>query len=377
MKHNLRQPEGGRVKMTPLPASLRGSLKRTHLPGLDGLRAVAAFSVVFYHAGVPFISGGVGVLVFFVLSGFLITWLLLKENDQTGGVSLRDFYTRRALRIFPAFYCYSGLVLALALVRHRAVLWPQAVASLLYVNDYYQALNGDPNTAFSHTWSLAIEEQFYLLWPALFLMLRSDYQRLARFLAVAIGVLWLYRAVLVLVVKVHQGYIYEAFDTRADHLLIGCLLAVILRTGLFSRFWEWISARPWTAFGSAGMLAASSVAEVRYGADYRDTISFIANPLLAALLIGQMIAFSGTSVWNWMNWPWVRYLGRISYSIYLYQQVLIDIPKKFLGGRPMLVQLAATMILVTIAASFSYFVIEKPFLRLKARFSPVAPPVAA
>jgi peptidoglycan/LPS O-acetylase OafA/YrhL len=355
--------------MKSLPPSLRKALEATHLPGLDGVRAIAAFSVVVYHFGVPLVDGGLGVLVFFVLSGFLITWLLLKEDDQTGVISLRAFYTRRALRIFPAFYCYSALLLVIALLRHRTIFWPQTVAALLYVNNYYQALQGDPNTGFSHTWSLAIEEQYYLLWPAVFLMLRSDYRRAARFLAIAIGALWVYRAALVLIFKVDQGYIYEAFDTRADHLLIGCLLAVVLRAGLLPAFWKWICEHRSTAFASAGLLAASSIAEARYGTGYRDTIGFIVNPLLAALFIAQMIAFSGTSVWKCMNWPWVRYLGRISYSVYLYQQLIVDVPKKLLANQPEVVQLTATLLLVTAAASFSYFVIERPFLKLKSRFT--------
>src|ERR1039458_10817590 len=95
-----------------------------------------------------------------------------------------------------------------------------------------------PNTGFSHTWSLAIEEQFYLLWPLTFLALRRNYTRMTRFLAGAIMAIWVYRETLVLIFDVRQGYIYEAFDTRADHLLMGCLLAVVLRAGLFPRFWN-------------------------------------------------------------------------------------------------------------------------------------------
>jgi len=106
------------------------------------MRALAALMVVFYHCGTPYVSGGTGVLVFFVLSGFLITWLLLKERERTGTVSLRDFYIRRSLRIFPAFYCYAAIVLVLMLALRRQVMWPQAVASLLYFNNYYQAFHG-------------------------------------------------------------------------------------------------------------------------------------------------------------------------------------------------------------------------------------------
>src|SRR5437868_9569428 len=136
-----------------LPAGLESGLKESQLAGLDGLRAIAALLVVVFHFGIPFVSGGAGVLMFFVLSGFLITWLLLRENDETGTISLRNFYVRRSLRIFPAFYCYAAVLFAVILIRHTTIVWPQAFAALFYVNNYYQALKGDPNTGFSHTWS--------------------------------------------------------------------------------------------------------------------------------------------------------------------------------------------------------------------------------
>ena len=152
----------------PLPVALASGLELKQIPALDGLRAIAAFLVVLYHGGIAVSPGGLGVLAFFVISGFLITWLLLDEQERHGGVSLRLFYVRRTLRIFPAFYVYWVLVVALSAIRHRVV-WPQAIASLFYVNNYYQGLFGDPNTGLSHSWSLGVEEQFYLLWAPAFI----------------------------------------------------------------------------------------------------------------------------------------------------------------------------------------------------------------
>jgi peptidoglycan/LPS O-acetylase OafA/YrhL len=356
-----------------LPALLASGLKEPQLAGLDGLRAIAAFMVVFYHFGIPYVSGGAGVLMFFVLSGFLITWLLLRENDETGMVSLRKFYARRSLRIFPAFYCYVAVLFAVILIRHHArVVWPQTIAALFYVSNYYQALNGDPNTGLSHTWSLAIEEQFYLLWPLTFLLFRRNYKRTSQFLAGAIVAIWIYREALIFVLHVNQGYIYEAFDTRADHLLIGCLLAVMLRAGWFPRFWNWISVRSWAALIIAALLATSSALESIYGAVYRDSVASIANPLLVAVWITQLIALRSSPLWSWTSWKWVRYLGRISYSIYLYQQLLVDSAKNVLTHQRVEVQLVATVVLITLIASASYYFIERPFLRLKTRFSRAA-----
>jgi len=356
----------------PLPAKLESGLKAPELAGLDGIRAIAAFLVVFYHFGVPYVSGGEGVLMFFVLSGFLITWLLLRENDELGAISLRKFYLRRSLRIFPAFYCYAAVLFAIILVRHTRWVLPQALAALFYVSNYYQAILGDPNTGFSHTWSLAIEEQFYLLWPMAFQMLRGDYRRMSRFLGGAILAIWVYRELLVFVFHVDQGYIYEAFDTRADHLLIGCLLAVALRAGMLPRFWSWMTTRSWVAAITVLLLALSSVAEAVYGPTYRDAVSFIVNPLLTAIWIPQLIALRGATLWGWTKWAWVKFLGRISYSIYLYQQLLIGVPKKLLPHLAAVGQLALTILLIVAAATLSHYLVERPFLKLKARFKRTA-----
>jgi peptidoglycan/LPS O-acetylase OafA/YrhL len=356
----------------PLPPQLESGLKESQLAGLDGMRAIAALAVVLYHFGIPLVSGGEGVLIFFVLSGFLITWLLLRENDAYGTVSLRKFYARRSLRIFPAFYCYAAVLFGVLAIRHTRIIWPQALSALFYVSNYYQALNGDPNTGFSHTWSLSIEEQFYVLWPLTFLLLRRNYRRMSVVLAGAILAIWLYREALIFIFNVDQGYIYEAFDTRADHLLIGCLLAVALRIRLFPRLWNWISVRSWAAAVIAALLAISSVAESVYGPLYRDSLSFIVNPVLTAIWITQLIALRGATLWRWTSWAWVRYLGRISYSIYLYQQLTVSVPKKLLPQAPVVVQLAATIALTVVVASASHFFVERPFLRLKARFKQTA-----
>src|SRR5256885_10455621 len=201
-----------------LPASLAAGLQKSHLASLDGIRAVAVSLVVLYHLNLPGVPGGMGVLIFFVLSGFLISWLLLKEEERFGHISLKLFYARRTLRIFPAFYVYWFLIIALWIISSRHIFRAQALSSFFYVSNYYQAIFGDPNTGLSHTWSLGVEEQFYLLWPICFILLKRNQNRL-RFLLCATAGVWIYRELLVFVFHDPQGYIYEAFDTRADHLM--------------------------------------------------------------------------------------------------------------------------------------------------------------
>src|SRR5881628_2466461 len=139
--------------------------RSTHLPALDGLRAVAVFTVIVYHFGIAAVPGDLGVSAFFVLSGFLITWLLLREHAANGTVSLTRFYTRRVLRIFPAYYAFLALSFAIDHLRHDP--WSPALrnSAIVYLINYFNAFNGHPNTSIAHAWSLAIEEQFYLLWP--------------------------------------------------------------------------------------------------------------------------------------------------------------------------------------------------------------------
>lgn len=346
------------------------------MPGLDGIRAVAVSIVIFYHSGLP-VPGGTGVLLFFVLSGFLITWLLLRETRQTGTVSLRNFYARRTLRILPPFYLYAAVLLLMAWVRHHPVNRPQLIASLLYFNNYWQGLHGDPNTGFSHTWSLAVEEQFYILWPGIFLLLRRRPLHLARALAGAIVLVWIYRLALVFWFHASQGYIYEAFDTRADSLMIGCLLAVLLDQSQAVRLFRSVCSGRWPILLTLLAFALSSVAEARYGPGYRDTLGLALNGVLAFLLIAQALA----GAFPPLAWTPVRYLGRISYSMYLWQQIVLEVTGKALlrvfPGVPPAIRIAVEFAAVVAAASASWYGLEKPILRLKKRFSAGSPRIAS
>ena len=343
------------------------SLGRSHLPALDGLRAVAVALVILYHAGWK-VPGGLGVLVFFVLSGFLITWLMLKEADGYGTVSLKQFYIRRSLRIFPAFYVFACLGISVLLMFHKHIVWPQALAALTYWSNYYQAIRGDPNTLLSHTWSLAIEEQFYLLWPSVFLFFLRKRNGLAKFLVVVIAMVWIHRLVLLILVHVNRGYCYEAFDTRADSLAAGCLLAVLLWNRKFQGFFNWICSSQWLAVSFIVALTASSAAELYFGRYYRDAIGLGLDSLLVAICIPQLISFWNTPAFGWLNWSWMRHVGVLSYSMYLYQQAIISPAKKLTAGLPVFVDLLVVFVLVVLCAEASYRLVEHPALRLKEKF---------
>ena len=348
------------------PSALESGLIQKHLPILDGLRGVAVFCVILFHAGVP-APGGLGVLGFFVISGFLITWLLLREDAEHGNISLKSFYFRRTLRIFPAFYTYAALLIFVSLSLGKHILWPQAIAALIYINNYYQAIHGDPNTGFSHTWSLGIEEQFYLTWPALFFVLRRKRRGLVRVVAILIVLAWAYRAVLQFIFHVHQGWFYEAFDTRFDHLLSGCLLALVLYdVAGDSRIETYCRSGP-LLLALLATLTSSVLLEFRLGSDYRDSAAFVVDPLLIAVMIPVLIAQRDRAAVRWLDTKPVRYIGRISYSLYLYQQLVIDPAMKLFRGAPLLIRASLACGVVIVVASISYFVIERPFQMLKNR----------
>ena len=356
-----------RSKGMPLPASLESKLTTSHIPALDGLRAIAVFLVITGHFGFVMVPGGHGVMIFFVLSGFLITWLLLKENERFGTISLAAFYKRRTLRIFPAFYAYWLMMVALLVGTGRAVLWPHAWSALFYTSNYYSAINGDPNNGFSHTWSLAIEEQFYVLWPFLFLLLRGNLRRMTIFLVGLIGAVWIHRAILCYGFQVDQAYFYAAFDTRLDELMVGCLLAVLLKRGSLSSVWRAISRSVLLPLVTIGLLAISIYAGEAYIDRYRDVFGFAIEPLLFAILIVQLIAFSATQIWGWTELKGVKFLGRISYSLYLYQQLTLHAVRHALEAYPVIVQLATAVAVTIVLATISHYVIERPFLKLKSR----------
>src|SRR6185503_16037483 len=289
----------------------------------------------------------------------------LKENERTGTISLGAFYKRRTLRIFPAFYAYWLMMVVLLVATGRAVLWPHAWSALFYTSNYYSAINGDPNNGFSHTWSLAIEEQFYLLWPFVFLMLRGNLKRMTVFLTAVIGAVWIHRAILCFGFHVDQAYIFAASDTRLDELMVGCLVAVLLKRRALSGLWRAICASALLPLVTLAMQAVSVYVGELYIRRYIDVFGFAIEPLLVAILVVQMISFSSTGLWKWTEWNAVKFLGRISYSLYLYQQLTLHAVRKALGAYPEVLQLMGAIMVTIILATLSYYLIERPVLKLK------------
>jgi peptidoglycan/LPS O-acetylase OafA/YrhL len=185
------------------------------------------------------------------------------------------------------------------------------------------------------------------------------------FLICVIGGVWLHRFILYSVFDVDQAYFYSAFDTRMDSLMVGCLLAVLLKRGMIMSFWKTLCSSLFMPLLVLALLAVSIYCGEVWFHRYRDVIGFAVEPPLIAVFLVQMISLSSFSALKWIDWPVVRYLGGISYSLYLYQQITLDPVKKLLASMPVLVQWIAAVAVTVIIASISYHVIERPFLRLK------------
>ena len=196
-------------------------------PVLDGLRALAILGVIVAHADVPFMlsAGGIGVTLFFVLSGFLITRLLVEERERIGRIDLRAFYARRLRRLVPPLVAFLAVVTALLVARGEP-LWG-VLSTLTFTTDVASLLRV-PVHLVGHTWSLSLEEQFYVVWPVVLIAVG---RRHTRWLVTALSV----GAVLVagnrMLLDLRGVSLVRSFyspDTRSDALLVGCILALVL-----------------------------------------------------------------------------------------------------------------------------------------------------
>jgi peptidoglycan/LPS O-acetylase OafA/YrhL len=306
--------------------------------------------VVLHHAGIPYADGNLGVEAFFVLSGFLITWRLLQEQDATGRISIWAFYARRFRRIFPAFYGFWLVYVVLAvMVEHRSD-WAQYWSSFFYAGNYYYAImRPTGRMSMAHTWSLAVEEQFYLLWPLLLVWLGRSRRRMIWILGGAIGSVWLYRwGLYACFGRGAMPWMLVAFDARADQLGVGCLLAVLGREwgGAITRF------LPSPVAGLSLLAASSWLSQVGSGI-YMTLGGFAVEPILVAVLLCHVVAR------GWLQWRALQFVGRVSYSVYLYHWLVDKVVVSRLSSWPLLDRAVVAIAASLVLGSCSYWVFER------------------
>ncbi|MGN6250207.1 MAG: acyltransferase family protein [Marmoricola sp.] len=345
-----------------LQATARGSVRVTqrgrergwrlgHRTGLDGLRGVAVLLVVACHVldtwHVRFHAlGAAGVCVFFTLSGFLITSLLVEERRSRGTVSFARFFRNRALRLFPALVVVALLVTAYEVVTGSGTLDMLAPVALYVAN--WATVLGTPLGYMAHAWSLSIEEQFYLVWP---LALVVAWRWRNGPLVVALGGIAVSTTLRFALwdgdtgTRVHYGS-----DTQAAGLLIGCLLALLAHRGLRPVHAGWCA--------PLGIAALASIALV--DSDYATAVLVpTVVPLVTAALIWVACSHAG----GMLAQRWLRYVGQRSYGWYLWHFPLVMIVHAQIAS-PVAAVLAAVGALGV--AELSWRWVEQPFLRLKA-----------
>jgi peptidoglycan/LPS O-acetylase OafA/YrhL len=370
-------PEVGSAESAVASRNLKSPGGR--LPCLDGWRAVSILLVLGDHSqlvsGFPsswtgafswFFDGNLGVRFFFVISGFLITHLLIRENERKGRISLRDFYVRRALRILPVYYVFllaAGALSCFGGFHQRPSNW---VANLTFTTNFF-----DRTWTTGHLWSLSVEEQFYLLWPLCLVMVRGRKSRsliywiLAAPMAIAPVCRFISHKHIV------SGLAAPLFSTYSflnyfDSLAVGCLAAIF-----WARYEGEITARlrlkPMSAVCLAALLILIPHALSRFPRLWVLTVPFA--PTFQAVGFGLLLLASITLPQNFklLNWTIVRQIGILSYSIYIWQQLFCGDPKVFGLSSAVWMSFPWWLIPVFLVATGSYFGLEKPLMDLRAR----------
>jgi peptidoglycan/LPS O-acetylase OafA/YrhL len=348
-----------------------------HIPSLDGLRAVSFLTVFVAHAGADQVPGGFGVTVFFFLSGYLITTLLRIEGGKTGHYSLKNFYLRRALRILPPFYLVlAGAVLLSEthLLRTEAPLRTGAVASqLLHLSNYWIASHGwvGMPAGTGVYWSLAVEEHFYLLFPALFVVFsrnRITGRSMAWVFWGLCAVVLVWRCILVWGFHSPPDRTYVCSDTRIDSILFGCALAVwnnpVLDPVAGSAFESPMLLRALAALGFAVLVVTFVVRD----GGFRETVRYSLQGLALTPLFVAAIRWPRSPVFAALNWKPTRFLGTLSYSLYLVHQSALALFEQHTHIAPLPRALAALVVSFT-TAWVIYVLVEKPCARLRRRLS--------
>jgi peptidoglycan/LPS O-acetylase OafA/YrhL len=359
------------------------SMRLGYIPTLDGMRGVCVLAVMVHHLNLPgTYMGSLGVDAFFVLSGFLITALLVQEHTDTGRINLKQFYLRRALRLLPALY---GLIIAACLLImtlgepfERDTVFQGALSSIIYINnwaliDQLQVLPGLGFGPLNHLWSLGVEDQFYLLWApaAVFLLYRFKPRTMLVVIAVAAIVSAIVCALVWRTTGIYERS-YMGTDARGVGLLLGCALGVIYtKYGLswFVRF------RRIVIIIIASIVFVVTVAvtnpvpsTIMYDGGF--VIVAIGVALLITLLLLPETSPLLHRIFTWRPLVWV---GTISYGLYLWHGMLFWFISPYrISANPYVLDTLA--ILVSFLAAFaSRRYVEQPFLRLKGKRYQVAP----
>jgi len=366
-----------RKKVLSNEFSVPQDLSVSHFPSLDGIRAVSVFIVLIAHANAEFhnkvinslFSGGtLGVYIFFVISGFLITTLLLKEKIKSGTISLRNFYIRRSLRILPVAYLY---LLTLFILHEFCGL---AVAPMEYVGCLLFLMNlGYFHTGIltGHFWSLSVEEQFYIIFPSI---LKRNYRLYINFLFILLVSILVVRMIdFRALSKLHPAYhtfallnIVKELIFHLDGIIVGSLLAISLFKNIFPLQFVYKYKI------LLHVILIPVILIIFNDLLFYSVFNSVISSVLIAVLLASNLKVSGDFIYKVLNFKFLKRIGILSYSTYIWQQlILFRYNNVFNNDRYIYWGLLVCLFILSAVVYSSYEFFEKRFLNLKQRFTKV------
>ena len=358
--------------------------KSKYLPSIDSLRALAVLAVIIYHVDVNYLPGGfLGVDLFFVLSGYLISSLIIKEFKKTGTVNLYNFYIRRARRLLPAVYFMITIGLVVMVLFNEVLLRKShldAIFGYIYSSnwwyifhklDYFDSFGAQ--SPFKHLWSLAIEEQFYMIFPLLFLLVNGKkkskdgtYKLNKNFLYVVLGLILVSLIAHILLFDINNiSRIYFGTDTRAFSLLVGVVGAILYP---MERLHSKVTPQQNMIYSVVSLASIATLITVMVYTSEYNTWLYRGGFLLVAILGLIVIISSGkqhTLMSKLLSFKPVVFIGKISYSLYLWHfPILVLTTPVSEIGNPNIIFVILRVILTFVLATASYMFVETPIRKL-------------
>ena len=358
--------------------------KSRYLPSIDSLRALAVLAVIIYHVDVNYLPGGfLGVDLFFVLSGYLISSLIIKEYRKTGSINLYNFYLRRARRLLPAVYFMITVGIILMVMFNEVLLKKShldAIFGYIYSSnwwyifhklDYFDSFGSQ--SPFKHLWSLAIEEQFYMIFPLLFLLINSKkkgkdgtYKLSKSFLYIVLGLIFVSLVTHILLFDINNiSRIYFGTDTRAFSLLVGVVGAILYPMDKLNTK---ITPQENIVYSVVSLISIAILITIMIYTSEYNTWLYRGGFLLVAILSIIIIISSGkqhTVMAKLLSFKPVVFIGKISYSLYLWHfPILVLTTPVSEIGNPNIFYVILRVILTFIVAIISYVFVETPIRKL-------------
>lgn len=341
------------------------------------MRAIAVLLVIFSHAGFEnYVPGGLGVIIFFVLSGFLLTRQMIAEIENTKTLNLKEFYARRFLRLTPALFLYLIVVGGILIMWGSQITFTQIMSAVFYFANYYHIFVGYPaHSPMPILWSLSVEEHFYILFPFLLLGFRNHPPKALPWLIGLVCAVLAWRYSLYLSCAQESSLLcglpdkerYFGTDAIFDCILYGCIMAVgvryrehIIKKFLINQ----------TAFIAAALLLIVSLA---YRDElFRQTLKFTVQSVAVAVLMLNVLNGNAPYTERLLSHKAMLYVGRLSYSLYLFHYGALALINSYTGreakGLDGPISLIGYFILTFMLAAVSYHLVEKPILNARHRF---------